>query len=129
MDTSQNQQQAVCGKEALDLLNCVAESPYDQEKCLSLLQSLRQCIINKVLFSLLAPSFQQPFPGVTTLYKVTILTRGLILLKYWNCIRLWVRLLHMFRLFLFIFSSQKVKKFSLAEQTREQPDSSGKKQS
>ncbi|KAI3453788.1 hypothetical protein Pfo_010451 [Paulownia fortunei] len=69
METSQNQQQAVCGKEALDLLNCVAQSPYDQEKCLSLLQALRQCVINK-----------------------------------------------------------KVKKFSLAEQTREQADSSGKKQ-
>ncbi|KAH6763312.1 Cox19-like CHCH family protein [Perilla frutescens var. hirtella] len=69
METSQNQQHAVCGKEAIDLLNCVAQSPYDQEKCLSLLQALRQCAIDK-----------------------------------------------------------KVKKFSLAEQTREQADSSGKKQ-
>ncbi|KAG8382165.1 hypothetical protein BUALT_Bualt05G0048300 [Buddleja alternifolia] len=47
METSQNQQQAVCGKEALDLLNCVAQSPYDQQKCVSLLQSLRQCVLNK----------------------------------------------------------------------------------
>ncbi|KAL3619210.1 hypothetical protein CASFOL_036780 [Castilleja foliolosa] len=47
MDTSQNQQQAVCGTEALDLLNCVSQSPYDQDKCLSLLQALRQCVINK----------------------------------------------------------------------------------
>ncbi|PIN23627.1 hypothetical protein CDL12_03658 [Handroanthus impetiginosus] len=69
METSQNQQQAVCGKEAIDLLNCVAQSPYDQEKCFSLLQGLRECIVNK-----------------------------------------------------------KVKKFSLAEQTREHGDSSGKKQ-
>ncbi|GFP82516.1 hypothetical protein PHJA_000394600 [Phtheirospermum japonicum] len=69
METSQNQQQAVCGAEALDLLNCVSQSPYDQEKCLSLLQALRQCVINK-----------------------------------------------------------KVKKFSLAEQTKEEADLSGKRQ-
>ncbi|KAG6399376.1 hypothetical protein SASPL_140856 [Salvia splendens] len=69
MGSSLNQQQAVCGKESIDLLNCVAQSPFDQEKCLSLLQTLRQCVINK-----------------------------------------------------------KVKKFSLAEETREQADSSGKKQ-
>ncbi|KAL1569152.1 hypothetical protein AAHA92_00664 [Salvia divinorum] len=68
MDTSLNQQQAVCGKESIDLLNCVAQSSFDQEKCLSLLQALRQCVINK-----------------------------------------------------------KVKKFSLAADTREHPDSSGKK--
>ncbi|KAG6397104.1 hypothetical protein SASPL_143268 [Salvia splendens] len=47
MDSSLNQQQAVCGKESIDLLNCVAQSPFDQEKCLSLLQTLRQCVINK----------------------------------------------------------------------------------
>ncbi|KAL3645714.1 hypothetical protein CASFOL_010894 [Castilleja foliolosa] len=47
MKTSQTQQQAVCGTEALDLLNCVSQSPYDQEKCLSFLQALRQCVINK----------------------------------------------------------------------------------
>lgn len=44
----ENHQQAVCGKEALDLLNCVAQSPYDQDKCLSLLQALRQCVVDKV---------------------------------------------------------------------------------
>ncbi|CAO2837712.1 unnamed protein product [Amaranthus hypochondriacus] len=38
---------AVCGKEALDLLNCVVDSNYDQEKCLHLLQSLRQCVLSK----------------------------------------------------------------------------------
>ncbi|KAL8498581.1 hypothetical protein ACS0TY_021785 [Phlomoides rotata] len=69
METSQNQQQAVCGKEALDLLNCVAQSPYDQDKCISLFQALRQCVVDK-----------------------------------------------------------KVKKFSLAEHTKEQADSNGKKQ-
>ncbi|KNA13443.1 hypothetical protein SOVF_116650 [Spinacia oleracea] len=37
----------VCGKEALDLLNCVVDSNYDQEKCLHLLQSLRQCVLSK----------------------------------------------------------------------------------
>ncbi|CAA0838208.1 Cox19-like CHCH family protein [Striga hermonthica] len=69
MEPSQNQQLAVCGKEALDLLNCIAQSPYDQDKCNSLLQALRQCVVDK-----------------------------------------------------------KVKKFSLAEQTKEQADSSGTKQ-
>ncbi|KAL6493261.1 hypothetical protein OROGR_033020 [Orobanche gracilis] len=61
METSQNQQQAVCGKEAVDLLNCVAHSPYDQEKCLSLLQTLRQCVINKKVkkFSLAEQKIEQ----------------------------------------------------------------------
>ncbi|CAL1373533.1 unnamed protein product [Linum trigynum] len=39
---------AVCGQEALDLLNCVAESPYDQDKCLRLLQALRDCAVKQV---------------------------------------------------------------------------------
>ncbi|KAL7150436.1 hypothetical protein ABFS83_05G112000 [Erythranthe nasuta] len=64
-----SQEQAVCGTEAIDLLNCVAQSPYDQDKCLSLLQALRQCVVN-----------------------------------------------------------QKVKKFSLAEQSKEKAESSEKKQ-
>ncbi|KMT11979.1 hypothetical protein BVRB_5g099410 [Beta vulgaris subsp. vulgaris] len=38
---------AVCGKEALNVLNCVVESNYDQDKCLHLLQSLRQCVLSK----------------------------------------------------------------------------------
>ncbi|CAI0408594.1 unnamed protein product [Linum tenue] len=38
---------AVCGEEALDLLNCVAESPYDQDKCLRLLQALRDCAVKQ----------------------------------------------------------------------------------
>ncbi|KAG8375069.1 hypothetical protein BUALT_Bualt10G0061900 [Buddleja alternifolia] len=61
METAQNQQQAVCGKEALDLLNCVAQSPYDQEKCVALLQSLRQCVLNKKVkkFSLAEPHKEQ----------------------------------------------------------------------
>jgi hypothetical protein len=32
-------------EEALDLLNCVAQSPYDQDKCVGLLQVLRQCVL------------------------------------------------------------------------------------
>ncbi|KAL6986368.1 hypothetical protein U1Q18_019736 [Sarracenia purpurea var. burkii] len=39
--------QPVCAQEALDLLNCVTESPFDQDKCLRLLQSLRDCVQNK----------------------------------------------------------------------------------
>ncbi|RQO84649.1 hypothetical protein POPTR_001G094750v4 [Populus trichocarpa] len=35
-------------EEALDLLNCVAQSPYDQDKCVGLLQVLRQCVLCKV---------------------------------------------------------------------------------
>ncbi|EEF51306.1 conserved hypothetical protein [Ricinus communis] len=38
---------AVCGEEALNLLNCVAQSPYDQDKCVRLLQILRECVLNK----------------------------------------------------------------------------------
>ncbi|KAL0015954.1 hypothetical protein SO802_003023 [Lithocarpus litseifolius] len=44
---SKSQSEPVCGKEALDLLNCVTQSPYDQDKCLRLLQSLRDCVLNK----------------------------------------------------------------------------------
>lgn len=48
MDAAQNPQHPVCAQEALDLLNCVTQSAYDQEKCISLLQSLRQCVLSKV---------------------------------------------------------------------------------
>uniref|UniRef100_A0A7N0RBF8 Cysteine alpha-hairpin motif superfamily n=1 Tax=Kalanchoe fedtschenkoi TaxID=63787 RepID=A0A7N0RBF8_KALFE len=41
------QRQAVCGQEALDLLNCVASSPYDQDKCVLLLTTLRNCVLQK----------------------------------------------------------------------------------
>jgi len=41
----------VCAEEALNLLNCVAQSPYDQDKCVRLLQTLRECVLNKVCFS------------------------------------------------------------------------------
>ncbi|KAK0588054.1 hypothetical protein LWI29_033549 [Acer saccharum] len=36
-----------CAVEALDLLNCVAQSPFDQDKCLRLVQVLRDCVVNK----------------------------------------------------------------------------------
>ncbi|KAJ8436581.1 hypothetical protein Cgig2_031522 [Carnegiea gigantea] len=38
----------VCGKEALDLLNCITESNFDQEKCIRLMQSLRECVLSKM---------------------------------------------------------------------------------
>ncbi|KAG9135549.1 hypothetical protein Leryth_026324 [Lithospermum erythrorhizon] len=49
MSSTQNDE-AICGEEALDLLNCVTESPYNEEKCSRLLRSLRQCVLNKVIF-------------------------------------------------------------------------------
>ncbi|KAF4389335.1 hypothetical protein G4B88_006394 [Cannabis sativa] len=39
--------QPVCAQEALDLLNCVTQSPYDQDKCIRLLNSLRDCVLTK----------------------------------------------------------------------------------
>lgn len=39
--------QPVCAQEALDLLNCVAQTPYDHDKCVRLLNSLRECVLNK----------------------------------------------------------------------------------
>lgn len=40
----------VCGQEALQLLNCVTESSFDEEKCLRFLQSLRECVLSQVRF-------------------------------------------------------------------------------
>jgi hypothetical protein len=42
----------VCAQEALDLLNCSAASPYHRDKCLALLDALRDCIARKVLLAL-----------------------------------------------------------------------------
>ncbi|KAJ9555274.1 hypothetical protein OSB04_009888 [Centaurea solstitialis] len=39
--------EAVCGQEALELLNCIASSSFDQEKCITLLNSLRKCVLDK----------------------------------------------------------------------------------
>ncbi|CAA7402662.1 unnamed protein product [Spirodela intermedia] len=56
--------QPVCAKEALDLLNCVADSAYDREKCLRLSDELRKCILDKKVkrFSLA----EQSPPGAHT---------------------------------------------------------------
>jgi hypothetical protein len=35
--------------EAMVLLNCAAENPYDRDKCLSLLDALWECIAQKVI--------------------------------------------------------------------------------
>ncbi|XP_047257832.1 uncharacterized protein LOC124889803 isoform X2 [Capsicum annuum] len=47
MDASPQNAQPVCGEQVLELLNCTIESPYDKDKCQRLLDSLRQCVINK----------------------------------------------------------------------------------
>lgn len=39
----------VCAQEALALLNCATENPYDRDKCLALLDVLRECIAQKVI--------------------------------------------------------------------------------
>ncbi|KAI3792589.1 hypothetical protein L2E82_06472 [Cichorium intybus] len=39
--------EAVCGQEALELLNCVTSSSFDQDKCITLLNSLRKCVLDK----------------------------------------------------------------------------------
>ncbi|CAD5180873.1 unnamed protein product [Musa acuminata subsp. malaccensis] len=39
--------QPVCAKEALALLNCTVETPFDRDKCLRLLDALRSCVLEK----------------------------------------------------------------------------------
>jgi hypothetical protein len=41
--------QPVCAQESLALLNCVAAAPYDRDRCLALVDALRDCITQKVL--------------------------------------------------------------------------------
>ncbi|KAK3021879.1 hypothetical protein RJ639_047383 [Escallonia herrerae] len=48
MEKAQPSQQPICGQEALDLLNCLTESPVDDEKCNRLLNSLKACIREKL---------------------------------------------------------------------------------
>ncbi|KAK4792633.1 hypothetical protein SAY86_023068 [Trapa natans] len=48
MNESGGGAQPVCAQEALDLLNCVTQTPYEQERCVRRLQSLRDCVLNKV---------------------------------------------------------------------------------
>ncbi|KAF7810365.1 Cysteine alpha-hairpin motif superfamily [Senna tora] len=47
MDEGGAGEKPVCAQEALDLLNCVTQSPFDQDKCLHLLHSLRECALTK----------------------------------------------------------------------------------
>ncbi|CAK8579302.1 unnamed protein product [Lathyrus sativus] len=56
----------VCAQEALDLLNCVAQSPsYDKDKCLALMNSLRECVLAKKVkkFSLAGQEQQETNPS------------------------------------------------------------------
>ncbi|XP_018480729.1 uncharacterized protein LOC108851761 [Raphanus sativus] len=55
--------QPVCGQEALLLLNCVTESPYDSEKCIRFLQSLRECVLSKKVNKFVIPSQEHPSEG------------------------------------------------------------------
>jgi hypothetical protein len=41
----------VCAQESLALLNCVAAVPYDRDRCLALVDALRDCITQKVLLT------------------------------------------------------------------------------
>ncbi|RZS11076.1 hypothetical protein BHM03_00042364 [Ensete ventricosum] len=43
--------QPVCAMEALALLNCTVETPFDRDKCLRLLDALRSCVLEKVLLA------------------------------------------------------------------------------
>ncbi|XP_020089086.1 uncharacterized protein LOC109710753 isoform X1 [Ananas comosus] len=51
----------VCAKEALDLLNCVAASPFDRDTCLRLVDALRTCVLHKVRWFSLCCLFSPPF--------------------------------------------------------------------
>lgn len=73
MDADQNPQ-PVCAQEALKLLNCATETPYDPEKCVRLLESLRQCILNKVI-SIFLCVYGYAFVSIVIAY------RGLYLCK------------------------------------------------
>ncbi|XP_011621802.1 uncharacterized protein LOC18429856 [Amborella trichopoda] len=46
-NSPQQPPQPVCGIEAVELLNCVASPQYEQDRCASLLDSLRKCILSK----------------------------------------------------------------------------------
>jgi len=63
MEKTTTTPQPVCAQESLALLNCVASVPYDRDRCLALVDALRECIVHKVLFTcltLLPPP--SPFP-------------------------------------------------------------------
>ncbi|KAK9130465.1 hypothetical protein Sjap_010952 [Stephania japonica] len=52
--------QAVCANEALELLNCATETPYDPEKCARLMNSLRDCVLKKKVKKFLLPEQSEP---------------------------------------------------------------------
>ncbi|THU45693.1 hypothetical protein C4D60_Mb02t20670 [Musa balbisiana] len=39
--------QPVCAMEALDLLNCAVDIPFDRDRCLRFLDALRSCVLEK----------------------------------------------------------------------------------
>ncbi|WRX16887.1 hypothetical protein QQP08_009374 [Theobroma cacao] len=59
--------QPVCAQEALALLNCVTQSPFDQEKCIRLLHSLRQCVLDKNYLSQLHKMERLPAEQMSSL--------------------------------------------------------------
>ncbi|KAK9100341.1 hypothetical protein Scep_023771 [Stephania cephalantha] len=52
--------QAVCAKEALELLNCATETPYDPQKCARLMNSLHDCVLKKKVKKFLLPEQSEP---------------------------------------------------------------------
>ncbi|CAD6258977.1 unnamed protein product [Miscanthus lutarioriparius] len=58
MEKTTTTPQPVCAQESLALLNCVASVPYDRDRCLALVDALRECIVHKRVkkFSLAEPS-------------------------------------------------------------------------
>ncbi|KAG7621546.1 Cysteine alpha-hairpin motif superfamily [Arabidopsis suecica] len=61
--------QPICGQEALQLLNCVAESPFDQEKCVRFLQSLRECVLSMKVKKFSIPSQDHDSEGAASATK------------------------------------------------------------
>ncbi|KAG9448385.1 hypothetical protein H6P81_014513 [Aristolochia fimbriata] len=60
--------QAICGKEALDLLNCITEPNFDQEKCLRLLNSLRDCVLQKKVIKFSLAEQNSPVAGSSVMF-------------------------------------------------------------
>lgn len=76
--------QPICAQEALDLLNCVTESPFDQDKCMRFLHSLRECVLAKVLPKIIAIdyscSYSFLFSSVREVFQ-SIVYRSICLIK------------------------------------------------
>ena len=54
MSPGEQQSDFVCSNEATALLNCVANKSFNQQKCISLMRKLRECILKEVLVRALA---------------------------------------------------------------------------